>query len=66
MSANNLTKSKVLISHLGLVEYLPTWELQKNIAAELVNGKSEDTLLLLQHPSVSVSYTHLRAHETLS
>ena len=52
MSANNLTKSKVLISHLGLVEYLPTWELQKNIAAELVNGKSEDTLLLLQHPSV--------------
>jgi lipoyl(octanoyl) transferase len=52
MSANNLTKSKVLISHLGLVEYLPTWELQKNIAAELVNGKGEDTLLLLQHPSV--------------
>jgi lipoyl(octanoyl) transferase len=52
MSANNLTKSKVLISHLGLVEYLPTWELQKNIAADLVNGKSEDTLLLLQHPSV--------------
>jgi lipoyl(octanoyl) transferase len=52
MSANNLTKSKVLISHLGLVEYLPTWELQKNIAAELVDGKGEDTLLLLQHPSV--------------
>lgn len=52
MSANNLTKSKVLISHLGLVEYLPTWELQKNIAADLVNGEGEDTLLLLQHPSV--------------
>lgn len=52
MSANNLTKSKVLISHLGLVEYLPTWELQKSIAADLVNGKGEDTLLLLQHPSV--------------
>jgi lipoyl(octanoyl) transferase len=26
--------------------------LQKNIAAELVDGKGEDTLLLLQHPSV--------------
>ncbi len=52
MSANNLTKSKVLISQLGLVEYLPTWELQKNIAADLVDGKGEDTLLLLQHPSV--------------
>ena len=52
MSANNLTKSKVLISHLGLVEYLPTWELQKNLAADLVDGKGQNTLLLLQHPSV--------------
>ena len=52
MSANNLTKTKVLISHLGVVDYLPTWELQKNIAADLIDGKGEDTLLLLQHPSV--------------
>ena len=52
MSANNLTKSKVEISHLGVVDYLPTWELQKSIAADLINGKTENTLLLLQHPSV--------------
>jgi lipoyl(octanoyl) transferase len=52
MSTNNLTKSKVEISHLGVVDYLPTWELQKSIAADLIDGKTENTLLLLQHPSV--------------
>jgi len=52
MSANNLTKSKVAVSYLGVVDYVPTWELQKSIAADLVSGKSENTLLLLQHPSV--------------
>ena len=52
MSTNNLTKSKVAISHLGVVDYLPTWELQKNIAEDLIAGRSENTLLLLEHPSV--------------
>jgi len=52
MSSNNLTKSKVAISHLGVVDYLPTWELQKNIAEDLIAGRSENTLLLLEHPSV--------------
>jgi lipoyl(octanoyl) transferase len=52
MSTNNLTKSKVAISHLGVVDYLPTWELQKNIAEDLIAGRTENTLLLLEHPSV--------------
>ena len=52
MSTNNLTKSKVAISNLGIVDYLPTWELQKSIATDVISGKSESTLLLLQHPSV--------------
>lgn len=52
MSTNNLTKSKVAISNLGIVDYLPTWELQKSIAIDVISGKSESTLLLLQHPSV--------------
>lgn len=52
MSSNNLTKFKVAISHLGVVDYLPTWELQKNIAEDLIVGRSENTLLLLEHPSV--------------
>jgi lipoyl(octanoyl) transferase len=52
MSANNLTKSKVAVSYLGVVDYLPTWELQKSIATDVASDKSENTLLLLQHPSV--------------
>jgi lipoyl(octanoyl) transferase len=52
MSTNNLTKSKVAVSNLGTVDYLPTWELQKNIADDLISGKTENTLLLLEHPSV--------------
>jgi lipoyl(octanoyl) transferase len=52
MTSSNLTKSKVQISDLGIVDYLPTWELQKNIALDVISGKSENTLLLLQHPSV--------------
>ena len=52
MSTNNLTKSKVAISYLGVVDYLPTWELQKNIAEDLFAGRTENTLLLLEHPSV--------------
>lgn len=52
MSTNNLTKAKVAVSNLGIVDYLPAWELQKNIAEELISGKIENTLLLLQHPSV--------------
>jgi len=52
MSSTNLTKSRIAISKLGVVDYLPAWELQKNIAADLIDGKSENTLLILEHPSV--------------
>jgi lipoyl(octanoyl) transferase len=52
MTTTNLTKSKVHISDLGIVDYLPTWELQKSIALDVISGKTENTLLFLQHPSV--------------
>ena len=52
MQSGALTGTKIKISDLGVVDYLPTWELQKNIAEDLITGKIENTLLLLQHPSV--------------
>ena len=52
MQSGALTGTKIKISDLGVVDYLPTWELQKNIAEDLMAGKVENTLLLLQHPSV--------------
>lgn len=42
----------VKVQELGVVDYLSAWEMQKQIAAEVLAGKIENTLLLLQHPSV--------------
>ena len=40
------------ICRLGLVPYVPAWELQKRLAAERIDGARPDTLLLLEHPPV--------------
>jgi lipoyl(octanoyl) transferase len=42
----------VKVQELGVVEYLSAWVMQKQIAEEVLTGKIENTLLLLQHPSV--------------
>lgn len=42
----------VKVQELGVVDYLSAWEMQKQIAEEVLTGKIENTLLLLQHPSV--------------
>jgi len=42
----------VKVQKLGVVDYLSAWEMQKQIAEEVLTGKIESTLLLLQHPSV--------------
>ena len=42
----------VKVQELGVVDYLSAWEMQKQIAEEVLTGKIESTLLLLQHPSV--------------
>jgi len=42
----------IKVQELGVVEYLSAWEMQKQIAEEVLTGKIENTLLLLQHPSV--------------
>ena len=40
------------VEMLGEVEYLSAWQMQKQIAEDVISGKLENTLLLLQHPSV--------------
>jgi len=42
----------VKVQEVGVVDYLSAWEMQKQIAEEVLTGKIENTLLLLQHPSV--------------
>ncbi len=40
------------VRDLGLIEYQPAWDLQRELAAERADGRGTDTLLLLEHPSV--------------
>ncbi len=43
---------RVRASWLGSVPYREAWDLQAELVRELREGKSEDTLLLLEHPHV--------------
>jgi lipoyl(octanoyl) transferase len=40
------------IQRLGTIPYEQAWELQRSLVAERAEGRREDTLLLLEHPSV--------------
>lgn len=51
--SSTITMQKLLkVEMLGEVEYLSAWQMQKQIAEDVISGKLENTLLLLQHPSV--------------
>ena len=53
--------------YLGLgseqVDYLPTWELQRALHAEVVAGTTPDTVLLLEHTSVYTAGRRTELHE---
>jgi lipoyl(octanoyl) transferase len=40
------------VEELGVVDYPTAWELQKQIQEKVANNQIENTLLMLQHPSV--------------
>ena len=40
------------ISALGSIEYLAGWQLQRDLHTEVADGSRENTLLLVEHPSV--------------
>lgn len=40
------------ISALGSIEYLSAWQLQRDLHLEVADGLRENTLLLVEHPSV--------------
>lgn len=62
MSSAIVTENKLKISELGVLDYLSAWNLQKQIHQDVVNSKSGNSLLLLEHPSV---YTAGRRTEIL-
>ena len=62
MSSAILTENQLKVSELGVVDYISAWKLQKQIHQDVVNLQTENTLLLLEHPSV---YTAGRRTEIL-
>jgi lipoyl(octanoyl) transferase len=48
---------------MGLVPYLEAWELQSSLADQRADGAIEDTLLLLEHPSVYTAGRRTEAWE---
>ena len=47
-----LTKSAITTQHLGLVDYMQTWNYQRELVDAVAAGSTPNTLLLLEHPSV--------------
>jgi lipoyl(octanoyl) transferase len=62
MSSGTITENQLKVTELGIVDYLSAWNLQKQIHQDVLNLQSENTLLLLEHPSV---YTAGRRTEIL-
>jgi len=62
VSSAILTENQLKVSELGVVDYLSAWKLQKQIHQDVLNLQTENTLLLLEHPSV---YTAGRRTEIL-
>ena len=62
MSSAILTENQLKVSELGVVDYISAWKLQKQIHQDVINVQTENTLLLLEHPSV---YTAGRRTEIL-
>jgi len=62
VSSAILTENQLKVRELGVVDYLSAWKLQKLIHQDVLNLQSENTLLLLEHPSV---YTAGRRTEIL-
>jgi len=44
--------NKIKIEDLGLIDYQSAWQLQKQIQVDVINRKINNSLLLLEHPSV--------------
>ncbi len=47
---NRSTFKKLLVSDLGLIDYIKAWDLQKELFEERQLSDSDDILLLLEHP----------------
>jgi len=52
VSSTIAIEKKIKIEDLGLIDYQSAWQLQKQIQVDVINRKINNSLLLLEHPSV--------------
>ncbi len=47
-----LTQTSIAVEHLGLVDYMNTWNYQRELVNAIAEETKPNTVLLLEHPSV--------------
>ena len=52
MSSTLITQKILRVEELGVVDYLPAWQMQKEIQEKVINDTEPNTLLIMEHPSV--------------
>ena len=52
MSSTIFAQKILRVEELGVIDYLSTWQMQKEIQEKVINNIEPNTLLILQHPSV--------------
>ena len=52
MSSTLISQKILRVEELGVVDYLPAWQLQKDIQEKVINNIQPNTLLIMEHPSV--------------
>lgn len=50
-SVNQYTSKKLIYSDLGLIDYAKAWDIQKQVFEKRINGLTDDTFFMLEHPN---------------
>jgi lipoyl(octanoyl) transferase len=58
-----ISHSPIALKRAGLIQYLDALELQRSLHREIADGLRENTLLLLEHPSVFTAGKRTQIHE---
>ena len=52
MSSTLITQKLLRVEELGVIDYLSAWQMQKEIQEKVINDIEQNTLLIMEHPSV--------------
>ena len=58
-----ISRSPIALKRAGLMQYLDALDLQRSLHREIADGTRENTLLLLEHPSVFTAGKRTQMHE---